>query len=259
MSDLVSLCVTSYNRPSLLKSCIESFFLTNTYPLDRLELVIVDNGSTDVRVLDYINSLNPPCLDFKKVLNEKNDYPYCLRRAKNQARSVAAGDYFIDCPDDHLFVLKSNWIGETISYLSKEPAKISCVCHYSYPLYRFAKANNKMFPSPISDLYYVSELKGYADYHLMSKAAYEDIGAYREDLEWSPNSESEYMHRSFAQGYKRALLKYPASIINEGSCFLDLPITPSFYTSSFPTPFRPVDFEILTRLLRDQGHISPIS
>ena len=42
-----SLCITSYNRPRRLEEVLKSFFMTNMYDLNKLELIIVDNGSTD--------------------------------------------------------------------------------------------------------------------------------------------------------------------------------------------------------------------
>lgn len=213
---IVSLCLTSYNRRDKIKNCIESFLKTNVYPIDKIEIVIVDNGSDDKKTVEYINSLNISCYDIKKLFNEKNDYPFCLRRAKNQARAIAEGEFFIDCPDDHLFVVKSDWISEYIEYLSNEEESISCVCHYAYPLYRFAKSNNKMIPSSCNKSFYVSQLKGYADYHLMKRSTFEHIGNYREDLSFTPNAESEYMDRSYSMGYKRSMPVMPVAVINDG-------------------------------------------
>ena len=45
---------TSFNRPQKLKACIESFFKTCTYDVSKLEMIIVDNGSTKDEVKDYI-------------------------------------------------------------------------------------------------------------------------------------------------------------------------------------------------------------
>jgi glycosyltransferase involved in cell wall biosynthesis len=241
MKPMVSLCITSYNRLEKLRSCIDSFFMTNMYDTDSLELVIVDNGS-DSDVVEYIRGLQPPCAEFKFVLNEINKYPYCLRAAKNQAREVATGEYFIDCPDDHLFVFKSDWISETIGYLGDETEKISCVCHYAYPLYRFDKPNNKMHTSDVSPEYFVSELKGYADYHIMSRSAYDDIGKYREDLGFTPNAESEYMDRSLSLGYRRAMIRLPVSIVNDDGYRLLKSVPIDWLNNSFSFD-RPIDNE----------------
>jgi len=48
-----SLCVTSYNRPHKLKEVLSSFFKTCTYDLKKLELIIVDNGSTALDIPRY--------------------------------------------------------------------------------------------------------------------------------------------------------------------------------------------------------------
>ena len=144
-SGLVSLCVTSYNRPLLIKNCIESFFKTSTYDSNNIELIVVDNGSTDDRVLNYLNSLQPNCADYKLILNENNDYPICTKYAKVQARRIAQGDYFIDSPDDHLFVVEDDWISRSISHINSHN-NVGCVIYYAYPFYRFKKQNNAMNP-----------------------------------------------------------------------------------------------------------------
>ena len=213
----VSACFTSYNSKITLKNCVESFVATNEYDTSCLEIILVDNGSDD-DTQDYIKNLELPDISIKRILNKKNDYPFCLRRAKNQARDIATGDYFIDTPTDHLYVVKSNWLEETINFL-EQSKNISCVCHYAYPLYRFNKANNYMTMSDINFDFCVSQKKGYADYHVMSKKVYKDVGEYREDLSFSPNAESDYMERCFTKGYKRALRKFPVSIIEDGVKF----------------------------------------
>lgn len=220
MSIQVTFCITSYNRKNKLENCIDSFLRTTTFPKENLEIVLVDNGSDDIETKEYVENLEIDTVgSFQKVINEKNDYPFCLRRAKNQAREIAKGKYFIDCPDDHIFIVRSDWIQDTIKFLEQTKEKISCVCHYAYPRYRFAKSNNLMTPSSENSEYFVSLLKGYADYHIMSAEAYRDIGLYDETLEFSPNSESDYMNRSYEKGYRRALIRNPVSMIVDGNFF----------------------------------------
>ena len=220
---IVTLCITSYNRKNKLQACIESFFMTNLFDPQFLEVIIVDNGSDDLETKEFINSIDfsSHCRQFKKIINGKNDWPFCRHRAKNQARSIASGEYFIDCPDDHLFVVRSNWIEETINYLENSTDKTSCVCHYAYPKYRFSKPQNLMKPSISNSNYYVTHRKGYADYHLMKRATYEEIGPFNEMLAFTPNSEDDYMDRSFTLGYRRSLLKYPCSVVIDSETFPD--------------------------------------
>ena len=246
MSDLVTLCITSYNRLEKLSYCLDSFLMTNQFDNSRLQLVVIDNGSDDPRVIDKIKSLGKQFSDFKYHLNEKNDYPYCLRRAKNQAREIADGDFFIDCPDDHLFIVKSNWVEECVSFVKDRIDTISCVCHYAYPEYRFRKPNNAMTPS--GKKFFVSTTKGYSDYHVMAKEVYENIGLYREDLAFTPNAESEYMERTQAAGLRRALMRHPVSIVNDHGYKLLSPISHKDYIDSTGITNTPISNEKLISL-----------
>ena len=212
----VSLCITSFNRLSLLEECVRSFFKTNLYDLDKLELIIVDNGSTNEEVVDYIKNLKPPCKKYSYILNQKNDFPTCLKYAKVQARRSSVGNYFIDCPDDHLFLVKRDWIAESIQHINNA-TDVGCVIHFAYPFYRFQKANNKMRPHPLSEDFYESIYKGYADYHIMSKKVYQHVGEINYNLEKNSlgDAEREYMQRSLEHGYKRNLMSHPVAIIND--------------------------------------------
>jgi glycosyltransferase involved in cell wall biosynthesis len=210
-----SLCVTSYNRPERLREVLSSFFVTNLYDLNKLELIIVDNGSTDKAVTDFIKSYSPDC-KYTYILNEKNDYPNCLRYSKIQAREIAEGKYFIDCPDDHVFVAKAPWIEECIARIDSEPT-VGCINHYAFPFYRFGKQNNKMVIDKNNPNFSVSSLKGYSDFHVMSRQTYENIGEYEYKL--GRHAEGEYMKRSLDKGYFRNLMVNPVSICMDDGKF----------------------------------------
>ena len=258
MSIEVTLCITTYNRREKFEACLESFLKSNVYPWEKLELIVVDNGSTDPSALDLLHNMKLDIFgSFTRIINGKNDYPYCLRRAKNQARAIARGKYFIDCPDDQLFVVKYDWISEIIRFLESSEEKISCVCHYAYPQYRFYKSANKIQVSSVDENFFTTPLKGYADYHVMKKETYEDIGKYDETLEFSPNSESDYMLRSKEKGYKRALYKFPVSILIDKDtgwrgkyAILDAPLDGDSVRFSVDLK-RPLTNEELTRMVID--------
>ena len=215
-----SLCVTSYNRPHKLKEVLSSFFKTCTYDLKKLELIIVDNGSTNQDVIEFIKSYSPPC-EYRFILNEKNDYPNCLRYSKIQAREIAKGDFYIDCPDDHIFVVKTDWIERSIRRI-RENKTTGCVCYYAHPLYRFSKPKNKMEIDKTDSDFCVSFYKGYGDFHIMSKEAYRDIGEYNYRL--GRRAESEYMDRAIQTGYFRNKLVHPVAISMNDGLFGEGPI-----------------------------------
>lgn len=251
MKNLVTIHVTSYNRYERLKSCIASFFATNLYDNDSIELVIVDNGSTDARVTEYIKNLDVPCSSYKYILNEKNDYPNCLRFAKVQAREIASGKFYIDCPDDHLFVVKSDWIQRAIDHVHSNE-DVGCVIHFAQPEYRYRKQNNKMVLHDENDAYFKSLLKGYADYHLMSAATYESLGDY--DYGLGRSSEGEYMERALSAGYFRNIMKYPVAIVNDDNFSLSSCLSEEEYTSHFGQ-FLPVTNEQLIEFCKRNSTI----
>lgn len=235
--------ITSYNRPKLLKSCVNSFFssIAGHYPLDKLELIIVDNGSTNDEVLDFIKNLKIEGLQYSYILNEKNDYPYCLRYAKIQARKIAKGNFLIDIPDDHLFIVSSEWINKSIDHIKKNN-NTGCVVYFAQPAYRFLKENNRMHRHANGE-YFVSEKKGYADYHIMSKKTYDFLGEY--DYKLGRKAESEYMQRALDSGFYRNLLTYPVAIVNDEKYHLEKNIEYKNYVSTFSNMEIPVTNEQL--------------
>lgn len=210
--DYVSIYVVSHNRYEQLKHCVESFFATNMYPKDKIELIIIDNASTDSRVIDYIENLQPDCDNYKYQLNKENDYPYCMKIAKNQARRLASGDYIIDSPDDHAFVAKTDWIRQSIDFL-KNNEKVGCVIHYAYPDRRLNKKRSQM--TLVNENIFRSELSGYSDYNIMDRKTIDKFGDMDETL--GHESEATYMKEFLRQGYRRYMLKYPPAVPNDQS------------------------------------------
>ena len=74
-----------------------------------------------------------------------------------------------------------------------------------------------MRPHPLSEDFYESIYKGYADYHIMSKKVYQHVGEINYNLEKNSlgEAEREYMQRSLEHGYKRNLMTHPVAIIND--------------------------------------------
>jgi len=211
INPLVTVHITSFNRFSHFKNLIESFVHCNEY--ENIELIIVDNGSTDQRLLEYYQRLELP-FPFRLIRNETNDYPRCIWRAKNQARTEAQGEYFLDIPDDHQFVRRGNWIRECIEIYESQD-DVGCIVLYAYPILRWTKSNNRLHREKrLNKLpFYISHFKGYVDYHFMSRAIYEQVGPFLDtgyDSRFIP--EPDYMRRCTALGLRRLFLKFPAAV-----------------------------------------------
>lgn len=234
MSNKVSVCLVTYNRLKFLKPFFESFLKTAVY--NDIEFVLVDNGSTDEQAINYYNiieeELKSRKIQFLYHKIEKNNYPIGLKKARNIAKDISTGNYFLDTPDDHIFITDDDWISQGIEYIENKD-DIGCLSHYSYPEYRFYKSNNLM--NKVDDYAYRSVYKGYADYNLMSRKTYETIG--KPNPELGVKSEGEYMSRALSKGYKRYMLDISTAIINPGKLFLRSPCKLSefkVYSGDYP-------------------------
>ena len=92
----VSLCVTTFNRPKLLRQALTSISALD-YP--NFEVVLVDDGSTQPEALAFLNELEP---DFAKrgwqIVRQQNLY---LGAARNTAARHATGEYLLFMDDDN--------------------------------------------------------------------------------------------------------------------------------------------------------------
>ena len=94
---LVSVCFTHYERPHLLRQALEGI-LAQTY--DRIEIVIVDDGSRSASAHAYLDELEKTPARFPiTVVRGPNRY---LGAARNAGARVAKGEYLLFHDDDNL-------------------------------------------------------------------------------------------------------------------------------------------------------------
>jgi len=94
---LVSVCIAHFNRPLELSQALDSVCRL-TYP--NLEIIVVDDGSTDPLALDYLRSLEDAALPWKiRVFTQPNLY---LGASRNLAARNARGKYLLFMDDDNM-------------------------------------------------------------------------------------------------------------------------------------------------------------
>jgi glycosyltransferase involved in cell wall biosynthesis len=94
---LVSICVVHYNRPALLKQTLESIYAQQ---YTNIEVILVDDGSTDVAAIAYLQSLESQFYSRGwKVIFSENRY---LGAARNLAARNAEGEFLFFLDDDNL-------------------------------------------------------------------------------------------------------------------------------------------------------------
>src|SRR5262249_59546510 len=94
---LVSVCLSHYNRPMLLRQALDSLRVQD-YP--NYEVVLVDDASTEPAALAYLDRLKP---DFDRsgwqiIRHDQNRY---LGAARNTAARPARGELLLFMDDDH--------------------------------------------------------------------------------------------------------------------------------------------------------------
>jgi glycosyltransferase involved in cell wall biosynthesis/GT2 family glycosyltransferase len=94
---LVSVCITHRNRRDLLGVALESV-RRQDYP--RIEVVLVDDGSTDRASLQYLEALEPEFVARGwKIVRQANRY---LGAARNTAVKASSGEFVLFMDDDNL-------------------------------------------------------------------------------------------------------------------------------------------------------------
>jgi GT2 family glycosyltransferase len=99
----VSVIIPTRDRVDLLRVCIESLLRETDYP--DLEVIVVDNGSTDPETLSYMSALSAD----GRALVIKDDKAFNYSRLNNAAAKVACGHYLLLLNND-IEVLDAGWL-----------------------------------------------------------------------------------------------------------------------------------------------------
>jgi len=94
---LVSVCLVHFDRPRLLAHAVSSVY---EQEYDNLEVILVDDGSTQQASIDYLASLEPVFAERGwRIIRQENAY---LGAARNHAASEARGEYLLFLDDDNI-------------------------------------------------------------------------------------------------------------------------------------------------------------
>lgn len=109
----ISVVVCTYNRASLLKSCLESLAL-QTLDQGLFEVLIIDNNSADVclRIATEFVAANP---HFRLIVEHVQGLSY----ARNRGYQEASGEYIAYIDDDA--IAYNDWLAQMFSFLERHP------------------------------------------------------------------------------------------------------------------------------------------
>lgn len=110
-SPLVSIVIPVFNKVGFTGQCVESLYSTLNLPRNDIEIIIVDNNSTD-ETSSYLKSL-PDC--FKVITNTIN---LGCGKAMNQGARIARGKYLIFLNNDTIAL--PGWLEELVNVIETE-------------------------------------------------------------------------------------------------------------------------------------------
>lgn len=106
---LVSLLVPTRDHVELVKQCVDSILDKTDY--DNLEIIILDNGSTDPATLSYFRSLE----GHPKVRVERYDEPFNFSALNNFGASRARGEV-LGLVNNDIEVISPDWLREMVGH-----------------------------------------------------------------------------------------------------------------------------------------------
>jgi len=134
MKPVLSICVLTYNRPIFLAELLNSIFTLDESFLDQIEIIIIDNGSTDEtwKTLDkFSNRKNFISERFLENKRGSASYLELIKRAN--------GDFVIFPGDDDVF--KTNVLSEAINYLGEFGKNYSMIAFGADTINEHGKSN----------------------------------------------------------------------------------------------------------------------
>ena len=108
---LVSIVIPSKNLYSMTKKCIDSIYQKSTYK--NFEVIIVDTGSDDKKVLSWYEQAKQQYKNFKVVSFVEEKFSYA--KSCNYGATQAKGDFLLMLNND-IEVLTPDWIEQMVGY-----------------------------------------------------------------------------------------------------------------------------------------------
>jgi glycosyltransferase involved in cell wall biosynthesis len=202
---LVSVCIPTYNRPNLLAQALDSI-RQQDYP--KIEVVLVDDGSTMPEAVEFLNSLKP---EFEsknwQIIRQENQY---VGAALNNAVRHARGEYLLIMGDDNLampnevstFVLAAQKTGADILTCVIEYFRDDASVHPEHP-------NSWHWP-PIGAAVSAGMFQNvFGDANaFIRKKVFESLGGYKEERGFC-HEDWEFFSRAVLAGFKLEVVPIP--------------------------------------------------
>jgi len=194
---IISIVLTTYNSENVIKPVLDGI-LSQDFPLNKVELVIVDDGSKDNTqniIRDFVKIHKDKFYDVKIIIHDKN---YGVSRARNDGIKANKGEYILIL--DHDVIMPSITIKALLEYLESVDKKVGAVIPLHKPLCGniLTRWEYKIRKGRISKTNVITSCA------LMRKQLTNEIGLYDESLgpPFTIYEDIEYGARALSKGYE---------------------------------------------------------
>lgn len=199
---LVSICLAHFNRPRELSEALDSI---KGLHYKNIELIIVDDGSTNPGALAYLDEVQKQVHDFPlRVYTQPNLY---LGASRNLAASHAKGEYLLFMDDDNL--AKPHEITTLVSAMEHASADIITSfadTFWSKDIGNLAATARKRIVYFGADLTSGMYRNPYGDSNcLVRRSAFEKLGGFTEDYKIG-RDDQEFFSRAVLNGMQLYVL-----------------------------------------------------
>ena len=149
----LSIIIVNYNTKDFLKKCLESLYSSIAGSSLLVEIIIVDNGSTDGS-LQLINSLKEKELNLKIIDNKSN---LGFAKANNLAIKKSSGRYVLFLNPDT--IVQKETLKIMIEFMDKNPKVGASTCRVELTDGRLDQACHRGFPTVWNSFCYFSGLE----------------------------------------------------------------------------------------------------
>lgn len=193
---LISIVLTTYNSENTIRDVLDSI-VKQDFPLDKVELVIVDGGSRDETleiVRRFMEERGSIFHNTKLVVHEKN---YGVSRARNDGIRASSGRYVLIL--DHDVIMEKSTLTNLYRFLESSPRRVAAVIplHVNYPENTLTRWERLIREGRITRASAITSCA------LIRRKAIEKIGFYDETLgpPFTIAEDTEYYARAKKMGY----------------------------------------------------------
>jgi len=192
----VTIIIPCLNEENYIKQCLNSIFCLD-YPKNKLEIIVIDNGSTD-RTLDILSEYSNVIVDH---------WGGNIGAVRNRGAQLSKGEILAFVDGD--CVVKAKWLTAAVEELKRD----SVGAVGGIPLVNTKSANwveRSWVLHPVPKTEYVGRLATAS--FLIKKKIYFDLGGFNEDV--ASGEDMEFSKRIINANYKLRLLSECAVIHN---------------------------------------------